>query len=169
MNDINNQLWNACDEGDFNYAKNIIINNSSTITTSAYEKAFIYACCHGELNFAQWLKNTIDFTINYEVAFNCACRYKHFDFAQCLLKNEPTIDMSALYDKTFIFGCLHYQLDIIMWLQSLMPFRYFTEEINDDVKPIILSNKEFNTLTLICMLNKTGFKQNINCNLFNAK
>ena len=69
--------------------------------------------------------------------------------------NKKQADISNKYYYGFSGACFNNQLHVAQWLQSLMPFKYL---INANLnEPIILPNKESDLLTLITMLNKTGY------------
>jgi hypothetical protein len=122
----------ACQKGELEEAKAILLDNPDFNISMGNEEAFRYACSNSHLDVAQWLLQVnpdINISIYREEAFIVACLKGHLNVAQWLLQIKPSIDISAQNDLAFRYACEKGHLEVLHWLQSLRPFLY---EVTDD-------------------------------------
>jgi len=126
--EIEESFINACRDGDLDSAKRLhenypfhtslgIREGLSGLSLSCYGEAFRWACEHGNLDVAQWLRSVnchIDIHLNNHYAFRMACGNGHVDVALWLqsidsgsnyhhlhIVNDKIVDFSVLCDSMY--------------------------------------------------------------------
>ena len=108
---------------------------------TVFEQAFCQACECGDLELAKWLLGLnpkINISILDEDAFYNACSRGHLELAKWLLVVKPDIDISVKHHYIFRdlckYRCTSLQNEVIKWLQSFYPDKYYIEIVNNEIE-----------------------------------
>ena len=98
--------------------------NSTIVISANAEKAFIFACANGNLEFIRQLYElnpTINISAQNEKAFKLACYNGHLEVVRQLYQWKPTINISANNEDAFRSACYNGHLEVVRQLYQWKP------------------------------------------------
>ncbi len=144
MADYNEQFLEACEGGQLEEAKQLILNhpddvdiNHSIVLACKYRlieitkwlvnecqvnnhennvKTFRWACYNGQIEIAKWLvhDHQVDVHVDDDSAFRMACINEHIELAKWLI-HDHQVNVHAYNEHVFRWACIHKHIKMINW------------------------------------------------------